>query len=151
MGMIIPAAIGGAAQLGGAALGGKAANKAAKAQAASQDKSLAFAREQEAAAQGRYGQSKAQYDKQVADWYAARNALLGRYGVDINLGSGGMPAGGSGGAPAPSGGASMGPAMAQGPARSPYQGATLGDIVQSKNPQEMTDWWSAAGLGPKGA
>lgn len=149
MGMIIPAAIGGAASLGGAALGGKAAEKAAKAQAASQDKALAFAREQEAAAQGRYGTSKAQYDKQVSDWYAARNALLGRYGVDINLGSGGLP---SGPAAAPTGAPMAGPAMARAPMQTAQaQGPTLGELLQSKNPQETTDWWAAAGLGPKGA
>ena len=73
-------------------LGSRAQNKATEASERANQAALAFSREQENAAQGRYGQSKAQYDQQVADWYAARNALLGRYGVDISLGKGGMPA-----------------------------------------------------------
>jgi hypothetical protein len=144
--LVIAGGIAAAAQLGSSALQSRSANKAAKAQGDASAQALAFSKEQEAAAQGRYGTSKAQYDKQVADWYAARNALLGRYGVDINLGGGGLPSGGSGAPVGPPGAVPRAtqPAM-------PAQGATLGEIMQSKNPQEETDWWSAAGLGPRRA
>lgn len=92
--MAAQAGIQAAGQVGGSYLSGKGAKEAARIQAQSAREALNFAREQEGAAQGRYGQSKEQYDKQVSDWYAARNALLSRYGVDINLGSGGVPPGG---------------------------------------------------------
>lgn len=138
--------------LGGAALGGKAAKEAAKIQAKSAADALAFTREQEQAAQGRYGQSKAQYDQQVADWYAARNALLGRYGVDISLGKGGMPP--MGAAPpaqtpgaVPRGSTNMGALSRMMPGlQAKLQGATLGEIATN---EPATDWsdWSRYNLG----
>lgn len=144
------AIVSGAGQLGGAALGGKAAKEAAKIQAKSAAEALAFTREQEQAAQGRYGQSKAQYDQQVADWYAARNALLGRYGVDISLGAGGLQ--GSGPAPSmpgvssstmpgttPSASSSRPPTGLPTTATNrPPTGATIGDLAQPNT--SWNDW-----------
>jgi hypothetical protein len=83
MGMIIPAAIGAGAQLGGAVLGGKAAKSAAKTQAQTTDKTLAFAREQEAAKKAAYDQSMKAYEAKWNAWQGQRQALLQRYGVDI--------------------------------------------------------------------
>lgn len=120
-------------------------NKATEAQERANQAALAFSREQEAAAQGRYGQSKAQYDQQVADWYAARNALLGRYGVDISLGKGGMPAMGAV-PPAQAPGAAPRGAMARLPGK--LQGATLGEIATSEPARDWADW-SRYNLGEK--
>lgn len=150
-GMAVQAGIGAAGQLGGSYLSGKGAKEAARIQAQSAREALQFAREQEGAAQGRYGQSKQQYDQQVADWYAARNALLSRYGVDINLGAGGVPAGGFPALPrigVPQEGQNVvnvgGPARTPAPIRHPspsspgQRSATLGDMATDS--PEWNDW-----------
>lgn len=150
-GTMASSAISAGGQIGSSALAGKGAKEAARIQAQSAREALQFAREQEGAAQGRYGQSKEQYDKQVADWYAARNALLSRYGVDINLGSGGIPPGGFPPLPnsfVPQEGQNVvnigGPARTPAPERHPspsspsQQGATLGDLA-TNNPA-WNDW-----------
>ena len=129
MGMIIPAAISGAASLGGAAMGGKAANKAAKLQSQSTDKALAFSREQEAA-------RKANYDKAYNMWLSSRNQLLERYGLPTQ----GMPAMAgpqmTGGSPIPS--ASVGL-----PARPALNATNLGELIQAQpqaEPMPGVDW-----------
>lgn len=150
--MAAAAGIQAGAQLGGSYMAGKGAKDAARIQAQSAREALQFAREQEAGAQGRYGQSKQQYDQQVADWYAARNALLSRYGVDINLGAGGVPPGGFpalprigvpqegqnvvnvGGAPRTTPGNVRHPS----PSSPGQRSATLGDLAT--NSPEWNDW-----------
>ncbi len=148
MGPIIGSAlIGGGAQLASGLLGGKGAEKAAKAQERSAAAALAFAREQEAEQKRRYEQGYGQFNQQTADWYAARNALLNRYGVDINLGSGGLPPAGQ----APPSAVPRAAVMSGkhlGAAVMPYQGKTLGQIAAP--PEEpATDWadWSRYNLG----
>ncbi len=138
------ALISGGANLASGIMGGKAADKAAKAQERSQQAALNFAREQEAEQKRRYEQGYGQFNQQTADWYAARNALLGRYGVDISLGSGGLPPGGQ---------APMAPPPGAAPraAVRPYQGKTLGQIVEPEAAQmpESRAWddWSRYNLG----
>lgn len=141
------ALIGGGAQLASGIMGGKGAEKAAKIQAQSQQAALNFAREQEAEQKRRYEQGYGQFNQQTADWYAARNALLNRYGVDINLGSGGIPPAGQ----VPPGAVPRAAVMSGKPlgaAVMPYQGKTLGQIAQPEAPP-AEDWadWSRYNLG----
>ena len=77
------ALIGGATELGGAVMGGKAAKSAAKTQAQTTDKTLAFAREQEAAKKLSYDAAMKAYQAKWEAWQGQRTALLQRYGVDI--------------------------------------------------------------------
>jgi hypothetical protein len=125
----------------------RAANKATEAQERSAAAALAFSREQEAEQKRRYEQGKSQYDRQVADWYAARNALLGdRYGVNINLGSGGLPTLPSG----PAGGAMPGgamPGVVASNRTSPQPGgATIRDLAVPDATQRVWSDWSRYGL-----
>ena len=134
-------AITGAATLGGAALGGKGQNKATEAASKSNAAALAFEREREAMRKAEYDKAMQMYQSQWNAWNASRNALLDRYGVDIGTSAempqmaGGMPSA----APAPTAGA-VTPQM-------PAQGATLGDIVNSKR-SDLGTWndWSRYGL-----
>ena len=74
-------AIAAGAQLGGAAMGGKAAKDAARMQAASYDKALAFQRQQEE-------QRKLVYDQKMSEYTNMRNTLAQRYGINLASGSG---------------------------------------------------------------
>jgi len=85
--MAAAAGIGAAATIGGSAMQGKAAKDAARIQAQSYDKALAFQRQQEE-------QRKAVYDQKMVEYTNMRNTLAQRYG--ITLPSSGV--GGTGGA-----------------------------------------------------
>ena len=85
--MAAAAGISAAATIGGSAMEGKAAKDAARIQAQSYDKALAFQRQQEE-------QRKAVYDQKMVEYTNMRNTLAQRYG--ITLPSSGV--GGTGGA-----------------------------------------------------
>ena len=85
--MAAAAGISAAATIGGSAMEGKAAKDAARIQAQSYDKALAFQRQQEE-------QRKAVYDQKMSEYTNMRNTLAQRYG--ITLPSSGV--GGTGGA-----------------------------------------------------
>lgn len=116
----IPAAISGAASLGGAVMGGKAQKQAAQLQAQTADKALEFTKQQEAQKLASYNQAVDLWKQQWNAQQARRDALLSSYGFSVpNTGSLSMPTGAPGGSPAgmPVGmpGAAMSPAMAQAP------------------------------------
>jgi hypothetical protein len=78
---VAPAAISAGAQIGGAAMSGKAAKDAARIQAQSYDKALAFQRQQEE-------QRKLVYDQKMSEYTNMRNTLAQRYGINLASGSG---------------------------------------------------------------
>jgi hypothetical protein len=156
--------IGGATELAGAALGGKAAKSAAKTQAQTTDKTLLFAREQEAAKKLQYEAAMKAYQAKWEAWQGQRQALLQRYGVDIapptRPGAAGPPTaapGGPTGVPGPSGGYTGrgGPPVASGVAPAPSP--TLGGMAMSPGEQmqgspamgaaAMPKWDDWAGMG----
>lgn len=115
MGMLIPAAIGGAAQLGGAVLGGKAQKHQADAQAKSTASALDFAKQQEATKLANYTQAMDLYKQQWQARQARIDQLLGNYGFSMPADSGAPPM--SGGAGMPTGTPNAAPAaMPQTPA-----------------------------------
>ena len=79
--MAAAAGIGAGATIGGAAMQGKAAKDAARIQAQSYDKALAFQRQQEE-------QRKLVYDQKMAEYTNMRNTLAQRYGINLASGSG---------------------------------------------------------------
>jgi hypothetical protein len=81
--LVIAAGIAAAAKIGGTIMESRAAGNAAKTQAGTADKALAFAREQEAAKKAAYDQSMKAYEAKWNAWQGQRTALLQRYGVDI--------------------------------------------------------------------
>jgi hypothetical protein len=139
MGWVAPAIMAGG-QVAGAAIGGKGAGKAADATLKAQRESLAYAKEQEAQRRLMYAEAKKQYDQQVADWYASKNALLKNLGSDVSLGGGGMPAMPMGGAPGP----------AQPTAAAPLR-ASSAHILRETGALEGVYDWDKAFLGPRGA
>jgi len=162
---IIAAGIGAIGALGGGALAARSANKSASTQAASSDKALAFAREQEAAKKAQYAEAMKAYQAKWEAWQAQRTALLQRYGVDIapptHPAAGGAPGAAPGGptsVPAPSGGYTGrgGPQVASGvaPAPSPNLGGmALNPAEQAQGSPAMAgaalpkwDDWAGIGL-----
>lgn len=156
------ALVGGASELAGAALGGKAAKSAAKTQAQTTDKTLQFAREQEAAKKLQYEAAMKAYQQKWEAWQAQRTALLQRYGVDIappaNPAAAAPPGAAPGGpaaAPGPSGGyAGMGRAPVPAPS-GPGGPQTLGAMALSPGEQaqgspamaQIPKWDDWAGMG----
>ena len=160
----LSAGIGAAGNLAGAALGGKAAKSAAKTQAQTTDKTLQFAREQEAAKKLQYEAAMKAYQQKWEAWQAQRTALLQRYGVDIAppaqptaTGAPTAAPGGPAGVPAASGGYT-GMGRAPIPAASAPGGPqTLGAMALSPGEQaqgspamaQIPKWddWAGMGLG----
>lgn len=126
--LIGSAIVQGVGSLGGAALGGKAAKSAAKTQAATTDKALAFTREQEA-------QRKAVYDQKMQQWTASRNALLKRYGIDIAPPTPDAPPAGPQAQPRPV----MGQPSPTAPGAAP--GGNLAALIQQRQvPPDLEGW-----------
>lgn len=157
----LSAGITAAGDLAGAALGGKAAKSAAKTQAQTTDKTLAFAREQEAAKKLQYAEAMKAYQAKWEAWQGQRQALLQRYGVDIappaRPDAATMAPGGPAGVPGPSGGYT-GRGGAPVPAPSvPGPSPTLGGLALSPGEQAqgspamgaaaMPKWDDWAGMG----
>lgn len=154
MSQIAPALIQSGGQLGGAAIGGKGAEKAAKIQAGTADKALAFAREQEAERRRNYNEAISDYRTKMGEWQQLRESLLALYGVPTNVaglsGSGDISAG------AP-GGNSSAPARAPG-SYAPGSASTLGRLAAlypgeraqgSPSMDRRPTWndWTQMGLG----
>lgn len=72
----LPAVVGAGAAIYGAKKQADASKEAVKAQTASSDEALRYAKEQEAL-------RRADYERAYAEWQAGRNALLNRYGVSV--------------------------------------------------------------------
>ena len=150
--------IGAGAGVAQSVTGGKAAKEAAKAQAAAQDKALAFAREQEATRQGQYGQA-------FKMWYASQQALRERYGLPPLPPMDAFPA--AGGAAAAAGadpraafadnmrskfgsGSRVAAVMDPRPAAAAEMpaGATIGDIMRRDPRAELEGWNDWSRMGP---
>ena len=137
------AIIGGVSSVGSAVTGGKAAKEAAKAQSASQDKALAFAREQEQTRQNQYNQA-------FKLWHASQNALRERYGLPPLPAMESFPSSGaqSSGFASPRM-AGVNPMGVQARPGS-VQPATIGEIIGAKGaPPDLESWsdWKAQRLG----
>jgi hypothetical protein len=132
------AIVAGVAKIAGDTMSARGASSAAKTQAGTADKALAFAREQEAAKKLSYDQAMKSYQAKWEAWQGQRTALLQRYGVDIappvrpdaQVASGG-PTGGS----AASGGYTGQGTSAPPAAAIPGASATLGNMAL--NPTEQ--------------
>lgn len=74
--LLIGAGIAAGTQVYGAQKASQASKEATKAQTASSDEALRYAREQEAI-------RRADYERALAEWQAGRNTLLQRYGVSV--------------------------------------------------------------------
>jgi hypothetical protein len=132
----IPAAIGGAASLGGAAMGGKGAKAAAQSQERSSAAALDFAKEQERTRQANFQRA---YDI----WDRSRQALLDKYGIVLPAGSAPQPGGAPGGPAAPRGGVALAPAQmaSAAPAGAVPQNASLAELLGDKgNLGTWNDW-----------
>jgi hypothetical protein len=151
--VIIPAAIAAAAKIGGSVIGGKSQKAAAQIQAGTADKTLAFAREQEAAKKLKYDAAMQAYQAKWEAWQGQRTALLQRYGVDI------APPAQPGATNTPSSPQPIGVASNVSPPGASTPGQTLGQIAMSPGEQAqgspamagaaLPKWddWAGLGLG----
>ena len=80
---IVPAIVGGVAQLGGALIGSGAQKNATKSQERSTTRAMQMQQAQEAEARRRYDQQWAEFQAQKAAYGQRRDAILAKYGISI--------------------------------------------------------------------